>query len=121
MTWKRICGIADVAENSVRQFDVDGVPVLLVKYGDAFRAVPPICPHMEEPLAESGVVARCILTCTKHLWAWDLRTLEMQGETEKPLKTYETKLENDSVFADIDGELTYEFDDEGGDDDDFFK
>ena len=76
---------------------------------------------MEEPLAESGIVARCILTCSKHLWAWDLRTLEMQGETEKPLKTYEIKLEDASVFANIDGELTYEFDTEDGPDDDFFN
>ncbi len=42
----------------------------------------------------------------------DLRTLEMQGETEKPLKTYETKQENGAVLANIEGELTYEFDSE---------
>jgi toluene monooxygenase system ferredoxin subunit len=96
---------------------------VVVNYGDGFRAIPPICPHMEEPLAESGVVSRCILTCTKHLWAWDLRTLEMQGETERPLKTYEVKHENGALLANIDGELTYDFDDVAGDsaDDDFFK
>jgi len=121
MTWKRICGVGDVAENSVRQFDVDGVPIVLVNYGEGFRAIPPICPHMEEPLAESGVVARCIFTCTKHLWAWDLRTLEMQGATEKPLKIYETKLEGGDVLANIEGELTYDFDSEDDMDDDFFK
>jgi len=121
MTWKRICDAAEVAENSVRQFDVDGVPIALVNYGEGFRAIPPICPHMEEPLAESGIVARCILTCTKHLWAWDLRTLEMQGGTEKPLKTYEIKQENGAVLANIDDELTYEFDTGDDMDDDFFK
>jgi toluene monooxygenase system ferredoxin subunit len=78
---------------------------------------------MEEPLAESGVVARCILTCTKHLWAWDLRTLEMQGETERPLKTYETKQENGAILANIESELIYDFDhaDDDDSDDDFFK
>jgi toluene monooxygenase system ferredoxin subunit len=78
---------------------------------------------MEEPLAESGVVARCILTCTKHLLAWDLRTLEMQGETERPLKTYQVKQENGALLANIEGELTYDFDDADADseDDDFFK
>lgn len=121
MTWKRICDAAGVAENSVQQFDVDGIPIVLVNYGVGFRAIPPICPHMEEPLAESGVVARCILTCTKHLWAWDLRTLEMQGETQKPLKTYEIKQENGSILANIEDELTYEFDTEDDLDDDFFK
>lgn len=122
MTWKRICGITDVAENSIKKFDVDGVPILLVNYGAGYRAIPPICPHMEEPLEESGVVVRCILTCTKHLWAWNLSTLELQGETEKPLKTYDVKQEGDAILVKVEEELKYEFDDEGvADDDDFFK
>jgi toluene monooxygenase system ferredoxin subunit len=51
-----------------------------------------------------------------------LRTLEKQGETEKPLKTYEIKQENGTLLANIEAELTYDFDDDGGDpDDDFFK
>ena len=122
MAWKRICGSEDVAKNSVKKFNVDGIPILLVNYGSGYRAIPPICPHMEEPLEESGVVANCVLTCTKHLWSWDLATLEMKGETEKTLKTYEVKQENGSILADIQEELTYDFEsDEGGDDDDFFK
>lgn len=122
MTWKRICGTTDVAENSIKKFDVDGVPILLVNYGAGYRAIPPICPHMEEPLEESGVVVRCILTCTKHLWAWNLSTLELQGETEKPLKTYDVKQKDDAILVKVEGELKYEFDDESADDDDdFFK
>lgn len=121
MSWKRICGANEVAENSVKKFEIDGVPLLLVNYGSGYRAIPPICPHLEEPLEESGVVARCVLTCTKHLWAWDLATLEMQGETEKPLKHYEVKEEDGAILAKIDEELTYEFDSADDDDDDFFK
>lgn len=121
MTWKRMCEAGEVAENSIRKFDVDGVPILLVNYGTGYRAIPPVCPHMEEPLDESGVVARCVLTCTKHLWAWRLDTLEMQGETEKPLKFYETKEEGGAILVNIEGGLTYDFDDEGAEDDDFFK
>jgi nitrite reductase/ring-hydroxylating ferredoxin subunit len=121
MTWKRVCDATEVAENSAKTFDIDGVPVLVVNYGAGFRALPPICPHMEEPLEESGIVARCVLTCTKHLWAWNLATLEMQGETEKPLKIYETRQENGAILANIDGELTYDFDGEDEANDDFFK
>jgi toluene monooxygenase system ferredoxin subunit len=121
MTWKRICTVGEVAENSIRQFDVDGVPILIVNYGKGFRAIPPVCPHMEEPLAESGVVARCVLTCTKHLWAWNLLTLDLQGETERPLKTYEVKEESGDLFARVDEELIYEFADEDDMEDDFFS
>jgi toluene monooxygenase system ferredoxin subunit len=121
MTWKRICEKTDIAENSVTKFNINGVPILLVNYGSGFRAIPPVCPHMEEPLEESGIVVRCILTCSKHLWAWNLATLEMQGETERPLKTYEVKEEGGAIFANIQTELTYEFDSAEGADDDFFK
>ena len=44
----------------------------------------------------------------------------MIGETEKELKTYEVKQEDGKVLALIDGELTYDFDEDGEDDDDFF-
>ncbi len=121
MTWKRICSLGEVAENAIRRFDVDGIPILVVNYGQGFRAIPPVCPHMEEPLAESGIVARCVLTCTKHLWAWDLATLERQGETERALKTYEIREENGDLFARVDEELIYEFDAEDDMEDDFFS
>ena len=123
MTWKQICSAADVPENSVKHFTVSGMSLVVANYDGTFRALPPICPHMEEPLQESGVIANCVLTCMKHLWAWDLRTLEMVGsETEKPLQSYETKEENGHVMAFIEKEIVYQFDDEdGGDDDDFFS
>src|SRR5262245_9379810 len=121
MTWRRICKPSDVAENSIRKFEVDGIQILIVNYGAGFRAIPPVCPHMEEPLEQSGIVARCVMTCSKHLWAWNLQTLDMQGETERPLKTYDLKEEGGELFARIDGELTYEFEAEDDMDDDFFS
>ena len=121
MTWKRVCRTSEVTENSVKKFDVDGIAILIVNYGEGFRAIPPICPHMEEPLEESGIVARCVLTCTKHLWAWNLQSLDMQGETERPLKTYEIREEEGDLFARVEGELTYEFETDDDLEDDFFS
>jgi toluene monooxygenase system ferredoxin subunit len=121
MTWKRVCRTSEVTENSVKKFDVDGIAILIVNYGEGFRAIPPICPHMEEPLEESGIVARCVLTCTKHLWAWNLQSLDRQGETERPLKTYEIREEEGALFARVAGELTYEFETDDDLEDDFFS
>jgi toluene monooxygenase system ferredoxin subunit len=122
MTWKRVCKATDVPERSLKKFTVDGVTLVIANYGSGFRAIPPLCPHMQEPLEESGVIAQCALTCTKHLWSWDLSSLEMLGETERPLKTYEVKSENGDVLAFIDKELVYEFEDEDDmADDDFFS
>jgi toluene monooxygenase system ferredoxin subunit len=122
MSWKRVCRVTDVPENGLKKFTVDGVTLVIANYGSGFRAIPPLCPHMEEPLEESGVIAQCALTCTKHLWSWDLSSLGMLGETERPLKTYEVRLENGDILAFIDEELVYEFEDEDDmEDDDFFS
>lgn len=120
MSWIRVCKTTEVAENSVKKFWIAGIPLLIVNYGTGFRAVPPVCPHMEEPLEESGVVANCILTCTKHLWAWNLLTLDKLGETERPLRTYEVKQENGDVLAFVDGEILYDFEQVDDMDDDAF-
>lgn len=112
MSWKYLCDVGDVAANTAKVVDAGGTPVLVVNYGQGFRAMPPVCPHMEEPLAESSIVANCVLTCTKHLWAWNLATLDMQGEAEKPLKTYDVKEEDGRLLALIEQELTYDFEEE---------
>lgn len=119
MTWKRVCAVEEVAVNAAKIFDIEGVRILIVNYGTGFRAIPPVCPHMEEPLVESGIIANCVLTCSKHLWAWNLNTFEMIGETEKPLKSYEIKEIEGSLFVDVVEELLYDFESEDDLDDDF--
>lgn len=122
MTWKRVCKASDVAPNTLKKVWVDGISLVIANYGEGFAAFPPVCPHMEEPLEVSGVVSNCTLTCTKHLWGWNLKTLARQGETERDLKTYKVKEENGDVLAFIEAEIVYEFEKEDDmDDDDFFK
>lgn len=122
MSWKRVCAAADVPENTLKKFEVDGVTLVVANYGDGWRAFPPFCPHMEEPLEESGMLAQGRLTCSKHLWQWDLRSGEMIGETEKTLLFYDVKQDGEDIFADIEEELSYDYDeDDEFDDADFFS
>lgn len=120
MNWKRVCAAADVPENKLKKFDVDGIAIIIANYGDGFRGFPPLCPHMEEPLDKSGIMMVGILTCSKHLWQWDLRSGDMMGETEKALLFYDVKQEGDDIFADIENELSYDYVEEGEKDDDNF-
>ena len=121
MSWKRVCSSTDVPENMVKKFEVNGIEVIVVNYGDGFKIFPPLCPHMEEPLDESGIVEDSTFTCSKHLWQWDLRTGEMQGLAEKDLLCYEVKCEGEDILANIESELVYDYDeDDDMDDDDFF-
>lgn len=117
MTWKKACSVDDVAVDTLRRFEVDGIGVLVANLGDEFKAYPPACPHMEEPLEQSGICSGGLLTCTKHLWQWDMRTGEQRAPAEKPLLMYDVKLEGDDVMVYLERELEYEYEEE--DDDDF--
>ena len=120
MAWKKVCSVDDVAPESLKRFEVDGVSVLVANLGGEFRIYPPACPHMEEPLEQSGVCKEGLLTCTKHLWQWDMRTGEPRGPAEKSLLMYEARCEGDDLLVMLDKELVYEYQDDGeGEDDDF--
>ena len=96
MTWTKVCEKSDIPEGSIKKVWArigGGIPIAVAHHKRGFVAMPPVCPHLEEPLEESGLVMGCKLTCTKHLWSWDLETLELQDEAELPLKT-----SNDSIW-----------------------
>lgn len=122
MSWTVICDLDEVPEDSVLQCKIEDIQVLVIRYDDGVRVVPPVCPHMEEPLDDSGIVSDCVLTCTKHLWQWDLNTLEMIGPTEEPLKLYQSKIEDGKILIWFEHELVYDFEEEEElDEDDFFN
>jgi toluene monooxygenase system ferredoxin subunit len=91
--------------------EISGVKVLVTRIDGVFVAFPPLCPHMAEPLETSGICADGILTCTKHIWQWELKTGAPVGEAERPLLRYPTKLEDDGLWIDLHRELTYEYED----------
>ncbi len=119
MAWKKICATGDVAPGRLASFTVEGIAVVVANLGDdGFSVIPPACPHMEEPLATSGMCSGTILTCTKHLHQWDMRSGEAAGpeENDRVLLRYESKVEGGDVLARIESELVYEYEDDEDDD-----
>ena len=115
--WFRVCAVADLADGQLQKHLAGETAVVVARAGDEFRVFPPFCPHMAEPLYESGICKGSTLTCSKHLWQWNILTGEQQGPAERPLLLYPSELRGDEVWAYIEEELTYDFDEE--DDDDF--
>lgn len=116
-SWQVVCAATDVNDGELKRFQVGEIAVLVVCVGEQFRVIPPFCPHMAEPLHESGICRAGTLTCSKHLWQWDLVTGKEQGPAERPLLFYESEVRDGEVLVRVEEELTYEFDEE--DDDDF--
>jgi toluene monooxygenase system ferredoxin subunit len=125
LSWKRICAATEVPENTLEKFEVDGIEIMIANFGEGYRAFPPRCPHMEEPLCESGMLFDGLLTCSKHLWQWNMKTGETIGIAEKELLFYDVKEEDGDIYAHAGQELVYEDDDndedDDDDDDDFFN
>jgi toluene monooxygenase system ferredoxin subunit len=104
---RKLCATGEVPENQLKAVDVDGVVILVTRVGDAFSAFPPQCPHMEEPLHLLGFCSGGTLTCTKHLWEWDLRDGSLQGLAERPLLLYPLERRGEELWIDFNGELVY--------------
>jgi toluene monooxygenase system ferredoxin subunit len=111
LAWQRLCSATAVLKDRLIAIELQGSRVIVTRIADGFAAFPPLCPHMAEPLEISGVCADGTLTCTKHIWQWDLATGAPMGEAEKPLLRYPTKLEGDDLWIDFERELAYEYDD----------
>ena len=73
MVWKVACSEDAIGQNDLKEFDIDGVTVLLARVGEEYFAYPPLCPHQEEPLRK-GLCDGEFITCFKHIWQWDVRT-----------------------------------------------
>ena len=108
MPWKKVCSLNDLEKDQIAEFDVQGVLAAVVRGENQPVVIPPMCPHLEEPLCE-GICDGRTLTCHKHLWQWDLETGNPMGLAQKPLKRYDSKVEGDTLFALIDQEILYDY------------
>ena len=120
--WIKVCAAEDVSENKIERFSVGDFDIVIANYGDGLRAFAPVCPHMREPLDESGLLNDGVLTCGKHVWQWDLRACTKASTmTEENLLFYELKEENGHILVDTSEQLSYAWEEEEElDDDDFF-
>ncbi|MET4806179.1 Rieske 2Fe-2S domain-containing protein [Limibacillus sp. MBR-115] len=96
-----VCKLDDLWEGEMEVFDVGGTEVLLVHAdGGHVRAFPASCPHQDQPLIE-GQFEDGILTCSAHLWQFDVMTGLGINPTDCKLLCIPVKVENGVIFVDI--------------------
>jgi toluene monooxygenase system ferredoxin subunit len=96
--WEVACDTADFDGEEMLECRVGQREILLVRAGDRIVACPTMCPHMEERLAY-GFADGMVLTCSKHLWQWDLSTGDPMGPAEKRLAVAPVRIENGKIFV----------------------
>lgn len=97
-TWEEACDAADFDGEEMLECRAGTREVLLVRSGERIVACPAICPHLEERLA-FGFADGNVLTCSKHLWQWDLGTGAPLGPAEKRLPVAAVRIENGKIFV----------------------
>ena len=53
--WQQICSATDINDGELKRVETGQFAVVVARVGDEFRVIPPFCPHMAEPLHESGI------------------------------------------------------------------
>lgn len=96
--WEAACDSAEFDGEEMLECRVGEREILLVRAGDRIFACPAICPHMEERLA-FGFTDGMVLTCSKHLWQWDLTTGDPMGLAEKRLAVAPVRMEKGKILV----------------------
>ena len=95
----KACDLDDVWEGEMEVFQVAGREVLIVHApGGQVRAYDPVCPHQDHPLIE-GELENCVLTCSAHLWQFDVRTGDGVNPEGVSLTSYPVRVEKDAVLV----------------------
>ena len=101
----RVCKLSDIPTNGIRDFVVEsGDKVLIANFNERYYAYGGKCPHQGTCLSE-GFYDGAVLTCSKHLWQWDITTGKPIGLAEAPLEGYQLEIEDDDIFVRQDNPL----------------
>lgn len=99
--WQRLCHSDDVVSGEIREcLLADGTKAIAVRDSDGeVKVFQGICPHQRRALAE-GDLHDDVLTCSAHMWAFDVRTGEGVHGTESGLACYPSRIEDGQVQVD---------------------
>jgi 3-phenylpropionate/trans-cinnamate dioxygenase ferredoxin component len=101
MAYEKVATLAELDEATPRRVDVDGVPVCLVRLGDAVKAVHDTCSHQQWSLSE-GMVWDNGIECSLHGSTFDLDTGAPSSlPANRPVPTFPVQLDGDAVLIDV--------------------
>lgn len=101
--YRRVCDLDSLWPGEMAVHDVDGTKVIVVHTETGVvRAVQYICPHQSFTLAD-GALEGEILTCSKHLWEFNVVTGSGVNPTGADLALYPVKVENGEIHVSVSG------------------
>lgn len=97
----RICALSELEDGIARRFDLDGIPVAVVRLGDQVYAIGDTCSHADVSLSDGMVeTEECALECLAHGSLFSLETGEaLCLPAVRPVPVYEVRLDGDQVVV----------------------
>jgi 3-phenylpropionate/trans-cinnamate dioxygenase ferredoxin subunit len=103
MAFAPATALADLPDAAPVRVEVDGVPVCLVRTGDAVRAVHDVCSHQRWSLADGEIVDGAV-ECSLHGSTFDLDTGRPRTlPAVTPVPTYAVRVADGRVEVDVAG------------------
>lgn len=95
----RVCSLSELVDGQARHFDVDGVPVAVVRIGDEVHAIHDVCSHADVALSDGVVWCETKqIECIRHGSAFSLVTGQPDTlPATQPVPVYETEIVGDDV------------------------
>lgn len=98
--WQLACDTDELEGEEMLECRAGERDILLVRTDAGMVACPALCPHMDEPLSH-GFAEGNVLTCSKHLWQWDLQTGAPIGLAEEGIPVAPVRIEDGKVFVNL--------------------
>jgi len=96
-----VCPTSEIAENSVKSFEIGSNVIAVYNIGGAFYATDNECTHGAASLAD-GILEDDIIECTLHFGAFNVKTGEaVQAPCFTALRTYKVAVKDGQVCVDL--------------------
>jgi nitrite reductase/ring-hydroxylating ferredoxin subunit len=97
----KICSTSEVADNSVKSFEVGSNVIAVYNLGGTFYATDNECTHGAASLAD-GILEDEIIECSLHFGAFNVKTGEaVQAPCFNALRTYKVVVQDGQVMVDL--------------------
>ena len=101
MSWTEVGPLVDIPKKGSRVLvTAEGDVAVFRTSGDQLFALFDQCPHKKGPLSQ-GIVYDNRVACPLHNWVIDMNSGEATGPDEGCTRTFETKIENGTVFISL--------------------
>jgi len=104
MSKHQVCRFDELAPNTARRVDLDGVHIAVVRIGDDVYAIGDVCSHQNISLSEGEIHPEDkSIECWKHGSEFSLETGEaLTLPATKPVPTYEVVVDGDDIVLLVD-------------------